>query len=41
MSEVKEMLTMYKKFADMVKKMGGVKGLFNVKNQNFQQKSRF
>lgn len=29
-SEVKELLTQYKKFADMVKKMGSMKGLFKV-----------
>lgn len=29
-TEVKELLTQYKKFADMVKKMGSVKGLFKV-----------
>jgi signal recognition particle subunit SRP54 len=28
--EVKELLSQYKKFADMVKKMGGMKGLFKV-----------
>lgn len=30
-SDVKELLSQYKKFADMVKKMGSMKGLFNVK----------
>lgn len=29
-SEVKELLVQYKKFADMVKKMGSMKGLFKV-----------
>lgn len=29
-SDVKELLTQYKKFADMVKKMGSMKGLFKV-----------
>lgn len=28
--EVKELLSQYKKFADMVKKMGSMKGLFKV-----------
>ena len=28
--EVKELLQQYKKFADMVKKMGSIKGLFKV-----------
>jgi signal recognition particle subunit SRP54 len=28
--EVKDLLSQYKKFADMVKKMGGMKGLFKV-----------
>lgn len=30
-TEVKELLSQYKKFADMVKKMGSIKGLFKVK----------
>ena len=29
--EVNELLTQYKKFAQMVKKMGGIKGLFKGK----------
>jgi hypothetical protein len=30
LQEVKDLLSQYKKFAEMVKKMGGIKGLFKV-----------
>jgi len=44
-SEVKELLSQYKKFADMVKKMGSIKGLFkggdmNPKNINPSQMAK-
>ena len=32
--EVQELLTQYQKFAQMVKKMGGIKGLFKGENWN-------
>lgn len=32
--DVQELLTQYTKFAQMVKKMGGIKGLFKGKKQN-------
>lgn len=31
--DVRELLSQYKKFSDMVKKMGSMKGLFNVSGQ--------
>ena len=35
--EVQELLQQYQKFAQMVKKMGGIKGLFKGKGQYFSQ----
>ena len=35
--DVKELLTQYSKFAQMVKKMGGIKGLFKGESSHYQE----